>query len=155
MESLAQQTKNARHFSIPADIFELPDLDIYAQMVCIVLRSYANGSVRPSLSNITRQGRMNSKQATRALQSLVELDILPHKMFRDIVGDFGDDRLSWAAKGLLLFLHRNPAAGLEEFKELAAQSRDDAASIQAALEELKRYGYLEQLPVESTEQQGT
>ncbi|MFC4766700.1 hypothetical protein [Effusibacillus consociatus] len=99
--------------------------------------------------SITRQGRMNSKQATRALQHLVELNILPHKVFREIVGDFGDDRLSWAAKGILVYLKNNPDAGLEDLKELAGQSKDDELSIQSALEELKRYSYLEEMALES------
>jgi hypothetical protein len=136
--------ENPRNFMLSTEIFEHPNLDIYAQMVCIVLRAYSAESNLPTLKDLARQGRMNPKQATRALQSLVELKILPHKLFRQIIGDFADDRLSWAAKGILAYCKDHPQIGMKELLELSSQSGDDEQSIRKALRELKRYGYLEE-----------
>lgn len=143
MNEASQPSATTQQFSVPLEIFNLPNLDIYAQMACIVLRLYSNESMIPSLSEVAEKGRMSAKQAAKALQSLVELRILSHKVFREIVGDFGDDRLSWAAKGLLAFLKNNANASLDELVDLAGQSKDDRRAVLVALNELKRFGYLE------------
>ncbi|WAH37778.1 hypothetical protein [Alicyclobacillus dauci] len=141
-----QSSDNVRNFTISTEIFDNPDLDIYTQMTCIVLSSYSTEQAPPSLEQISRKGRMDKTKATRALQQLVELKILSHRVFRGIIGDFSDDRLSWAAKGLLLFCKENPHATLDQFSELSSQSHDDQNSLRRALYELKRYGYLEEFP---------
>src|SRR5579875_173348 len=140
------RSDNVRNFTLSTEIFETPNLDIYAQMACIVLHSYSSESAPPSLSEIARQGRMNTKQATKALQALVDLNILPHKVYREIIGEFADDRLSWAAKGLLVFCRKSPNTTFDELIELSSQSGEDQRSIRRALDELRRYGYLDDLP---------
>ena len=69
--------------------------------------------------------------------------MLSHRALWRILGDFGDDRLSWAAKGLLAFRRQHPHASLAQVVELAEQSSDNENTIHSALEELKRYGYLD------------
>lgn len=144
--STAKPAEGAKHFQISSEIFDHPNLDIYAQMVCIVLQYHSAESAFPTLDNISRQGRMNQKQTTRALQSLVDLKILSHKMFRQIVGEFTDDRLSWAAKGLFAYCKERPNIRFNELLELCIQSGEDEQSVRRALKELSRNGYLEELP---------
>ncbi len=141
-----QTTENIRNFTLSTEIFHQPNLDIYAQMAYIVLRSFPGGPSLPTLSDISQLGRMSTKQATRALQRLAELKVLPHKLFRQMIGEFSDDRLSWGAKGLLTYLKEHPEAGIGELSELSSQSGEDEHSIRRALTELKRCGYLEDYP---------
>jgi len=142
----AQIAENVRNFTLSTEVFEMPNLDIYSQMVCVLLHSYSNESVPTTLSEIARQGRMSLKQATKALQSLVDLKILQHKLFREIIGDYFDDRLSWAAKGLLVFLKNNSQTTLDELLELSSESQGDEQSLRRGLDELRRYGYLADFP---------
>lgn len=129
------------------DFFKIPDLDIYQQMICIVLSALTSdksvGTL--SISEIASHGRMTSKQATSALQALVDKKILTHKAFREIVGDFGDDRLSWMAKGLLVFLKQHPRITFEELVELSGQSEDQEHALREGLNDLRRFGYLDEL----------
>lgn len=141
-----QANEGARNFTLSDDIFRLPGLDICSQMVFIILKSFASESNLPGLSDIAKLGRMTDKQTMKALQSLVELKILPHKLFRRMVGDFQDDRLSWAAKGLLIFCKENPQINLHDLLELAGQSGEDEHSIRKSLKELSQYGYLDEYP---------
>lgn len=133
------QANPTRHFSIQ-EILKVPDLDIYQQMVCMVLSTYINTAASgiPSIADIAVQGRMSIKETTTALQQLAEQKVLPHKVFRDIVGDFGDNRLSWAAKGLLLYIQEHPHATLQELLDM---SMNDKEVICQELEHLRRYGY--------------
>lgn len=142
----ATTTEIEHTFTVSREIFEHPNLDIYTQMVCIVLRCYTSEATLPTLSEIARQGRMTSKQATTALQSLVETKILPHKIFRQIVGEFADDRLSWSAKGMLAYCKKNSQISLHELVELSSQSGDDEHSVRKCIRELHHYGYLEEFP---------
>ncbi len=144
--SNVKPVETARNFMLSSDVFEHPNLDIYAQMVCIVLQYNSSESTIPTLEKISRQGRMNAKQATRALQSLVDLKILSHKMFRQIVGEFTDDRLSWSAKGLYAYCKDRPHVRLNELLELSSQSGEGEQSVRKALRELSRHGYLDELP---------
>ncbi|WP_029423213.1 hypothetical protein [Alicyclobacillus macrosporangiidus] len=142
-----EQTKEAEHvFMVSTEIFQHPGLDIYTQMVCIVLQSYKNESALPTLGDIARLGRMTTKQATGALQALVDLRILPHKIFRQIIGEFEDDRLSWTAKGLLAYCKTHPHVRLQDLVELSSKSGEDEHHIRNAIKELDRYGYLDDLP---------
>ncbi|CAG7653313.1 hypothetical protein ACFQI7_30625 [Paenibacillus allorhizosphaerae] len=128
------------------DFFKIPDLDIYQQMICIVLSTLTSEkSGMISVADIAAYGRMTSRQATSALQGLVDKKIVTHKAFREIVGDFGDDRLSWTAKGLLVYLKRYPHVTMEELAELSGQSGDDEQAVREALNDLKLFGYLDEL----------
>lgn len=144
--SNGQATESARHFTISDDIFRQPGLDIYSQMTCIILKGFSSESGLPELSEIAKLGRMNVKQVTKSLQSLVELKILPHKLFVRMVGSFQDDRLSWASKGLLLYCKEHPQVKLHDLVELTSESGEDELSIRNALRELNQHGYLEEYP---------
>ncbi|GGG17072.1 hypothetical protein [Paenibacillus abyssi] len=137
---------NARNFAVSTDIFMQPGLDIYTQMTYIVLRSYTSESAMPTLSEIAQKGRMTAKQATKAMQSLVNHKMIPHKLFRQMIGEFQDDRLSWAAKGLLTYFKEHPSISVTELLEMSDQSGEDEQSILKALIELKSNGYLEEFP---------
>jgi hypothetical protein len=138
--------KSTGKFTMSDDIFLQPGLDIYTQMAYIILKNFSTESNIPELSDISKLGRMDVKQTMKALQSLVELKLLSHKVFRRMVGDFRDDRLSWAAKGLLVFCKDNPQINFQDLLELASESGEDEHSIRKALNELSQYGYLEQYP---------
>lgn len=134
-----------RNFIVSSDVFDHPGLDIYAQMVCIVLQYHTSESAIPTLDRVAKDGRMTTQQATRALQSLVDLKILSHKLFRQIVGEFTDDRLSWAAKGLFAYCKDHPHLRLSDLVTLCSQSGEDEQSLRRALRELDQYGYLDEL----------
>ncbi|MFD0698554.1 hypothetical protein ACFQZT_31250 [Paenibacillus sp. GCM10027628] len=144
--STEQATAGTRNFTLSDEIFRQPGLDIYAQMVFIILRSFSSESSLPELSDIAKLGRMSDKQTMKALQCLVDLKILPHKLFRRMVGNFQDDRLSWAAKGLLIFCKDNPQIHMQDLLELAGDSGEDEHNIRRALQELSQCGYLEEYP---------
>jgi hypothetical protein len=141
-----QPISNVRNFTLSSDIFQKPDLDIYTQMMYIVLSSYTGESSLPELSDISVKGRMSRKQAIKAMQQLVDLKLIPHKLFRQMIGEFQDDRLSWAAKGLLTYCKEHAGIGFHELLELSDQSGEDEHQIRKALRELKETGYLEEFP---------
>ncbi|MFC5450593.1 hypothetical protein [Paenibacillus aestuarii] len=142
-EQVNESTRGYTHYE---EIFRQPDLDIYTQMAYIVLKSTTSETHIPELKNISKLGRMSDKQMIKALQNLVELKILSNKFYRRMVGDFMDDRLSWAAKGLFLFCKDNPNIDLEELLEMACESGEDHQSIRKSLKELSDCGYLEEYP---------
>jgi hypothetical protein len=144
--SNGQVSEGTRNFTLSDDIFRQPGLDLCSQMVYIILKSLGSESNFPVISEIAILGRMTDKQAMKALQDLVDLKILPHKLFRRMVGDFQDDRLSWAAKGLLIFCKENPHIQLHDLLELTSQSGEDELSIRNSLRELSQYGYLDEYP---------
>lgn len=144
--SNGQVNEGTRNFTLSVDIFRQPGLDLCSQMVYIILKSFGSESNFPELSEISILGRMTDKQTMKALQDLVELKVLPHKLFRRMVGDFQDDRLSWAAKGLLIFCKENPHIHLHDLLELTSQSYEDEHSIRNSLKELSQYGYLDEYP---------
>ncbi|PYI52509.1 hypothetical protein [Paenibacillus flagellatus] len=144
--SNVQATDNTRNFTLSTEMFQLPQLDLYSQMVYIVLKAFAAESSLPTLAEIAKYGRMTAKQATKALQSLTEQKLVSHKLFRQIVGEFADDRLSWAAKGLLAYCKEHPHVRMAELQELSGQSGEDEHGIRKALKELRRHGYLEEYP---------
>ncbi|RAV19347.1 hypothetical protein [Paenibacillus contaminans] len=141
-----QASEHARSFLVSNDIFHQPELDIYSQMTYIVLKSCSSEAHLPEVSDIARLGRMNVKQVLRGLQTLVEVKLLTNKIYRQMIGDFQDDRLSWAAKGLLAFCKENPNGNIDELLELSSESGEDEHSIRRALKELGQYGYLEEYP---------
>jgi hypothetical protein len=141
-----QTAEGARSFMLSNEVFLLPGLDIYSQMTYIVLKYCSSESNLPKLSELARLGRMEVKQAMKALQNLVELKILPHKVYRQLVDVFQDDRLSWAAKGLLAFCKDHPRISLKDLLELSGASGENEQTIRKALKELSECGYLEEYP---------
>lgn len=141
--SVNEQAVSTRHFAVYRDLLSIPDLDIYSQMACIILQAYANDAVAPTLAQIARDGRMTTKQASRALQKMVDAKLISQKAFKEIIGEFGDDRLSWAAKGILVFIKRNPETTFKDLLQLAEQSGEDERSIRLAWAQLERHGYLQ------------
>lgn len=76
-----------RVFVVPVDIMDVPDLDIYEQMVYIVLRSFASAreaTAFPSYATIAKLGRMSRRKAIDAVQSLVEKGLLRKEMRFDV-----------------------------------------------------------------------
>ncbi|OAS16702.1 hypothetical protein [Paenibacillus oryzisoli] len=144
--SNGETNEGTRSFALSDDIFRQPGLDLHSQMVYIILKSFGSESNFPALSEIAILARMTDKQTMKALQDLVDLRILPHKLFRRMVGDFQDDRLSWAAKGLLIFCKENPHIHLHDLLELTSQSGEDELSIRNSLQELSQHGYLDEYP---------
>ncbi|WP_274654791.1 hypothetical protein [Paenibacillus humicola] len=141
-----QSGDSARHFTLTNEVFQIPGLDIYAQMTFIVLKGCSTESHLPDVAELSRLGRMTVKQTTKALQSLVELKILPHKLYRQLVDVFRDDRLSWTAKGLLTYCGKHPQIKFSDLLELSGDSGEDEQTIRKALKELREYGYLEDYP---------
>ncbi|MDQ0061766.1 hypothetical protein [Paenibacillus harenae] len=137
---------DVRNFTVSTEIFFKPDLDIYSQMIYIVLSSRTSEASSLTLSEISRKGRMTVKQAIKAMQTLVDQQLIPHKLFRQMIGEFQDDRLSWAAKGLLTYCKEHREISLQELLALSDQSGEDEQSIRKALLELALTGYLEEFP---------
>ncbi|WP_337100708.1 hypothetical protein [Paenibacillus sp. YIM B09110] len=137
---------DVRNFTVSTEIFFKPNLDIYSQMIYIVLSSRTSEASTLTLSEVSRKGRMTVKEAIKAMQSLVDQQLIPHKLFRKMIGEFQDDRLSWAAKGLLTYCKQQPDISMQELLALSDQSGEDENSIRKALIELELNGYLEEFP---------
>ncbi|MEV5029949.1 hypothetical protein [Paenibacillus sp. LPE1-1-1.1] len=137
---------NVRNFTVSTEIFYNPNLDIYSQMIYIVLSSSTADSASLTLDEVAKKGRMSTKLAIKAMQALVNEQLIPHKVFRKMIGEFQDDRLSWAAKGLLTYCKEHKEITLAELLALSDQSGEDEQSIRKALMELERNGYLEEFP---------
>ncbi|CAM4368752.1 hypothetical protein FHS16_002855 [Paenibacillus endophyticus] len=137
---------NVRNFTVSTEIFYNPSLDIYSQMIYIVLSSSTADTASLTLDEVAKKGRMTTKLAIKAMQSLVDEQLIPHKLFRKMIGEFQDDRLSWAAKGLLTYCKEHKEITLAELLTLSDQSGEDEQSIRKALMELERNGYLEEFP---------
>jgi hypothetical protein len=78
---------NLRVFVVPVDIMEVPDLDVYEQMVYIVLRSFANAreaTAFPSYNTIAKLGRMSRRKAIDCVTSLVEKGLLKKEVRLDV-----------------------------------------------------------------------
>lgn len=78
---------NLRVFVVPVEIMDVPDLDIYEQMVYIVLRSFASAreaTAFPSYATIAKLGRMSRRKAIDAVKSLVEKGLLRKEMRLDV-----------------------------------------------------------------------
>ncbi|KRE53596.1 hypothetical protein [Paenibacillus sp. Soil522] len=135
-----------RNFTVSTEIFYNPNLDIYSQMIYIVLSSSTADSTSLTIDEIAKKGRMSTKHAIKAMQALVNEQLIPHKLFRKMIGEFQDDRLSWAAKGLLTYCKEHRDITLSELLMLSDQSGEDEQSIRRALRELERNGYLEEFP---------
>ncbi len=78
---------NLRVFVVPVDIMDIPNLDIYEQMVYIVLRSFASpreATAFPSYNTIAKLGRMSRRKAIDCVTSLVEKGLLKKEIRLDI-----------------------------------------------------------------------
>lgn len=137
---------NIRNFTVSTEIFFKPNLDIYSQMIYIVLSSSTADSASLTINEVASKGRMTTKQAIKAMQALVDEHLIPHKLFRKMIGEFQDDRLSWAAKGLLTYCKEHRNITIAELLQLSDQSGENEQSIRKALVELDRNGYLEDYP---------
>lgn len=137
---------SVRNFTVSTEIFYNPNLDIYSQMIYIVLSSSTADSTSLTIDEVAKKGRMSTKHAIKAMQALVNEQLIPHKLFRKMIGEFQDDRLSWAAKGLLTYCKEHRDITLSELLMLSDQSGEDEQSIRRALRELERNGYLEEFP---------
>lgn len=137
---------SVRNFTVSTEIFYNPNLDIYSQMIYIVLSSSTADSASLTIDEVAKKGRMTTKHAIKAMQELVNEQLIPHKLFRKMIGEFQDDRLSWAAKGLLTYCKEHRDITLSELLMLSDQSGEDEQSIRKALRELERNGYLEEFP---------
>lgn len=137
---------NVRNFTVSTEIFYNPSLDIYSQMIYIVLSSSTVDSASLTIDEVAKKGRMSTKNAIKAMQALVDEQLIPHKLFRKMIGEFQDDRLSWAAKGLLTYCKEHRGITLEELLALSDQSDEDEQSIRKAIMELEKNGYLEDFP---------
>lgn len=137
---------SVRNFTVSTEIFYKPSLDIYSQMIYIVLSSSTADSASLTIDEVARKGRMSTKHAIKAMQALVNEQLIPHKLFRKMIGEFQDDRLSWAAKGLLTYCKEHKNITLPELLMLSDQSGENEESIRKALLELERNGYLEEFP---------
>lgn len=135
-----------RNFTVSTEIFFKPNLDTYAQMTYIVLSSSTSDAASLTIDEVAKKGRMTTKQAVKSMQTLIQEKLIPHKLFRKMIGEFQDDRLSWAAKGLLTYCKEHRNITLSELLNLSDQSSEDENSIRKALAELEMYGYFEELP---------
>jgi Helix-turn-helix domain len=78
---------NLRVFVVPVDIMDVQGLDIYEQMVYIVLRSFTNpreATAFPSYNTIAKLGRMSRRKAIDCVTSLVEKGLLKKEVRLDI-----------------------------------------------------------------------
>jgi hypothetical protein len=85
MKELLQD--NLRVFVVPVDIMDIPSLDIYEQMVYIVLRSFTNpreATAFPSYNTIAKLGRMSRRKAIDCVTSLVEKGLLKKEVRLDV-----------------------------------------------------------------------
>jgi len=68
-----------RIFLIPTDIMNVKELDIYEQMVYMVLRSYVNAmdaTAFPSYNTIAKRGRMSRRKVIYVMKTLVEKGLI-------------------------------------------------------------------------------
>src|SRR5690625_97976 len=78
---------NLRVFVVPVEIMEVQDLDIYEQMVYIVLRSFTNpreSTAFPSYNTIAKLGRMSRRKAIDCVANLVEKGLLKKEVRLDV-----------------------------------------------------------------------
>lgn len=139
-------SSSIRNFTVSTEIFYKPSLDIYSQMMYIVLSASIAESASLTINEVAAKGRMTPKQAIKAMQQLVDEQLIPHKVFRKMIGEFQDDRLSWAAKGLLTYCKEHRDITIAELLQLSDQSGESEQNIRRALAELDRNGYLEDYP---------
>lgn len=65
---------NLRVFVVPVELMDFPDLDIYEQMIYMVLRSFCNprnNSAFPKYATLAKLGRMSERKAIDAIKGLI------------------------------------------------------------------------------------
>lgn len=65
---------NLRVFVVPVELMDFPDLDIYEQMIYMVLRSFCNprnNSAFPKYATLAKLGRMSERKAIDAVKGLI------------------------------------------------------------------------------------
>ena len=78
---------NLRVFVVPVEIMDVQELDIYEQMVYIVLRSFTNPrdvTAFPSYNTIAKLGRMSRRKAIDCVTSLTEKGLLKKEVRFDV-----------------------------------------------------------------------
>lgn len=78
---------NLRVFVVPVEIMDVQDLDIYEQMVYIVLRSFMNpreATAFPSYNTIAKLGRMSRRKAIDCVTSLIDKGLLKKEVRLDV-----------------------------------------------------------------------
>lgn len=86
--------KSRWNFSTPDAIFDVQGLDIYEQMIYILLCSHANrdGKSFPSYDTLAERGRMSRRKAINSVKKLVEMGlILKKEQYRDNGGDTANE----------------------------------------------------------------
>ncbi len=70
---------NLRVFVVPVELMDFPDLDIYEQMIYMVLRSFCNprnNSAFPKYATLAKLGRMSERKAIDAIKGLIEKGLI-------------------------------------------------------------------------------
>lgn len=70
---------NLRVFVVPVELMDFPDLDIYEQMIYMVLRSFCNprnNSAFPKYATLAKLGRMSERKAIDAVKGLTEKGLI-------------------------------------------------------------------------------
>jgi hypothetical protein len=70
---------NLRVFVVPVELMDFPDLDIYEQMIYMVLRSFCNprnNSAFPKYATLAKLGRMSERKAIDAVKGLIEKGLI-------------------------------------------------------------------------------
>ena len=78
---------NLRVFVVPVEIMDVQNLDIYEQMVYIVLRSFTNpreATAFPSYNTIAKLGRMSRRKAIDCVASLVQKGLIKKEVRMDV-----------------------------------------------------------------------
>jgi hypothetical protein len=77
------------------------------------------------------------------MSDLIQIKVHKNKCYTTIgLKAVEDPRLSWKAKGLHLYLYSRPSGWQIRYTDLLRRSRDGKCSLQRAVEDLKRHGYL-------------
>jgi hypothetical protein len=77
------------------------------------------------------------------MSDLIQIKVYKNKSYTTIgLKAVEDPRLSWKAKGLHLYLYSRPSGWQIRYTDLLRRSRDGKSSLQRAVEDLKRHGYL-------------
>jgi len=111
---------NLKVFVVPVELMDFPDLDIYEQMIYMVLRSYCsprNNSAFPKYATLARLGRMSERKAIDAVKGLIE----KHLIKKEIRLKVTSNRKVTNDSNLYTLIHPN-----EALSHLGSQDVEDA-----------------------------
>lgn len=111
---------NLKVFVVPVELMDFPDLDIYEQMIYMVLRSYCsprNNSAFPKYATLARLGRMSERKAIDAVKGLIE----KHLIKKEIRLKVTSNRKVTNDSNLYTLIHPN-----EALSHLGSQDVQDA-----------------------------